>query len=241
MSKNVNRESVFRFKQFQVRNKLSAMKVGTDGVLIGAWADVSNVNSVLDIGCGTGLISLMTAQRCNATIIGVEIDRNAAEEAKTNFENSPWVQQLFVRNIDFADMCDTDECYDLIISNPPFFSNGITAPDKSRATARHGLSLTYEHIIAFASTHLTASGRLVLISPYDSLDSIICKASYHRLNISRQTDVYSTPGKSQPIRILWEMSCQQQQFKHTKLHIRNSDNSYSSEYIDLTKEFYLNF
>ena len=217
------------------------MKVGTDGVLIGAWADVHNTKSILDIGCGTGLIALMIAQRCDAEIIGVEIDKLAAEECKYNFDNSPWKERLSLINSDFNSLQNSEQKFDLIISNPPFFTNGITAPDKSRATARHCETLNYDSLIAYAAKHLSDLGRLAFIAPADKSNEIINAVSANQLYILRQTDVYSKPSKSIAVRTMWEISPIEQECVNSTLYIRNDDNTYHNDYISLTKDFYLNF
>ena len=142
------REKVFRFKQFGVRHEKSAMKVGTDGVLLGAWTNAENAKKVLDIGTGTGLIALMIAQRSKALITGIEIDEDAAEEAYENFVSSPWGDRLRVENSDFAvfsNICN--EKYDVIVSNPPYFVDSLECPDEKRGKARHTSSLSFENLI----------------------------------------------------------------------------------------------
>lgn len=217
------------------------MKVGTDGVLIGAWADVENIKSVLDIGCGTGLISLMIAQRCNAVITGVEIDNLAADECKYNFDNSPWKDQLSLIHADFNSLQNNEQKFDLIISNPPFFTNGITAPDKSRAIARHCETLNYASLIAFATKHLSETGKLAFIAPADKNDEIVNAITRNDLHIVRQTDIFSKPSKDVAVRTLWEISPKEQEKINFSLYIRNDDNTYHNDYINLTKDFYLNF
>lgn len=241
MGKNINRESVFRFKRFQVKNHNSAMKVGTDGVLLGAWSNTDNAQSVLDIGCGTGLISLMIAQRCEAKITGIEIDELAADECKYNFDNSPWKERLLLVHADFNSLQNGEQKYDLIISNPPFFTNGITAPDKSRATARHCETLNYDSLIAFATKHLSDTGRLAFIAPADKHDEIVNTITMNKLHILRQTDVYSKPSKDIAVRTMWEISPVGQNSIYSSLYIHNDDNTYHNDYISLTKDFYLNF
>ena len=235
------RESVFKFKHFHVKNENSAMKVGTDGVLLGAWADFTSAHNILDIGTGTGLIALMAAQRSNATIIGVEIDSTAANEAKENINASPWQKRISVINSDITHIIKDLKKFDHIVSNPPFFMNGILAPDSSRATARHCNSLNFSSLISIAYNRLSKNGKLSFISPYDNKENIIYNATLYNMTISRYTEVYSNPKKVVPVRILWELTLQHTTTDKSKLYIRDIDNKYSSEYINLTKEFYLNF
>lgn len=217
------------------------MKVGTDGVLVGAWTNIENIQSILDIGCGTGLISLMIAQRCDALITGVDIDINACDECTDNFLQSPWSSRLSTMHCDFNQLINDDNVYDLIVSNPPFFTNGVLAPDKSRATARHCESLNYASLINFAAKKLSSIGHLSFISPSEYADDIIALATYNRLYLNRRTNVFSKPSKANPIRTLWELSRLEKNCSLSRLYLRNDDNSYTDEYIKLTQDFYINF
>lgn len=235
------RESIFKFKQFRVKNEISAMKVGTDGVLLGAWADISYASNILDIGTGTGLIALMVAQRSNATIIGVDIDYGATIEAIENINASPWSKRISIINNDITLVAKSLKNIDHIVSNPPFFENGILAPDLSRATARHCNSLNFSTLISIAKSILDINGKLSFISPYENRENIIYHATLNNMNISRYTEVFSSPKKNIPVRILWELTPQNTTTDKTQLYIRDINNQYSSEYINLTKDFYLNF
>lgn len=233
----------FRFKQFGLNDSKCAMKIGTDGVLLGAWADVSNAHNVLDIGSGSGLISLMIAQRCNSFVTGIEIDKDAYLQSIENIAVSPWSNRIEFINNDFikwASSTNLTDSYDHIVSNPPFFNNGPEAPLSSRANARHGRVLDYEQLIQLSHKLLTEDGKISLISPIERENDIIFNAEIARLHIIRSTIVYSK-AKTKPIRILWELSKQFKSLEQSHISIRNSDNKYSDEYINLTKDFYLNF
>lgn len=238
---NRKRESIFKFKQFHVKNEISAMKVGTDGVLLGAWADFSSSKLILDVGSGTGLISLMAAQRSNSQIIGIEIDPDASKESIENITNSPWKERISIICNDITLISDELHGVDHIVSNPPFFENGVLAPDSSRATARHCDTLNFNSLISLAHNVLVLNGKLSFISPYESKENITYIATLNKMFISRYTEVFSNPQKDIPIRILWELTTENIPTKKSKLYIRNIDNQYSTEYINLTKEFYLNF
>lgn len=236
------RESVFRFKQFSVKNEKSAMKVGTDGVLLGAWCNVDDCRRVLDIGAGTGLISLMIAQRAPmATIDAVEIDCDAYAEAKDNFAASPWHDRLNAICGDFNGYAATcQEKYDLIVSNPPFFMNGVLPPDDSRRYARHCDTLSFEDLLDGAAGMLDANGRLCLIAPFDS-KNIINRISHGcGLFVKKMTIVYPKPD-SQPKRILWELTKGDDvETVHDELIIEVGErHCYSDEYVAMTKDFYL--
>lgn len=233
------REKIFRFKQFSVRNDKSAMKVGTDGVLLGAWADVDNASSVLDIGTGTGLIALMIAQRSIADITAIEIDEDAASEAKQNFAESPWLERLHVEKIDFNEYAATcKDKFDLIISNPPYFIDSLKCPDDKRGKARHTDSLSYDNLIQGAAKLLSDNGRICLITPSDVENIIISIATTNELIIIKKTTVYPTQ-KSAAKRILWQFSKVYSECVEDSLYIEIDRHVYTKDYINLTRDFYL--
>ncbi len=219
------------------------MKVGTDGVLVGAWADVESAKHILDIGSGCGLISLMTAQRSKARITGVEIEPLAADESKYNIGLSPWEQRISIINDDINSILDSNLLInvDHIVSNPPFFNNGITAPDINRATARHCKTLDFDSLIKISKKLLVENGKLTFISPYDRKNEIISNVTFSQLHLSRYCDVYAKQSDQIPTRILWEISVENCATSQTQLAIREENNQYTSEYIDLTRLYYLNF
>ena len=233
------REKVFRFKQFAVVNDRTAMKVGTDGVLLGAWCPVEGARRVLDVGTGCGVIALMIAQRSpQAVIEAIDIDQAAIEEATLNFENSPWSERLRASTCDFNDMT-TNRNYDLIVSNPPYFTNGVLPTGDARTIARHTGSLSYIQLIAGASRLLSDNGTLALITPTDAEQDIIEASTFASLPIRLMTRVVAVEGAA-PKRTLWcltrgsNISCQT-----GSLTIAHRDGSFTPEYIDLTGAFYL--
>lgn len=236
------RESIFRFKQFSVRNEKSAMKVGTDGVLLGAWCKVDDCHNVLDIGTGTGLISLMIAQRAPAASIdAVEIDSDAYVEANNNFAESPWHDRLNAICGDFNEYAATcKKKYNLIVSNPPFFMNGIVPPDDSRKKARHCYSLTFDGLLAGSTGLLDDYGSLCMISPFDCTDMIEQIAHRCRLFVKKMTTVRPKPNV-QPKRILWELTKSYEgNTEQDELIIEVGErHCYSDEYVALTRNFYL--
>ena len=157
----------FTFKQFEINHEGCAMKVGTDGVLLGAWCSSQSARRIADVGTGTGLISLMCAQRnATAKIDAIEIDSSAAKCARENVARSVWNDRIEV--IESAiQQFSTEERYDLIVSNPPYFSETLQSPDPSRATARHNCSLPHRDLIDAAKRLLTPEGRLSIILPTD--------------------------------------------------------------------------
>ncbi len=233
-------EPTFRFKQFELSDTHCAMKIGTDGVLLGAWAECREAKSVIDVGAGSGLLALMIAQRSpNCKVTALEIDNGAAADARDNIAASFFSQRISVIKGDFAKYIPDDKA-DLIISNPPYFIQGEHSADVTRATARHQDDLSFENLARYADIHLAKSGSLALVAPYDALDDIIYHCEMNRLKLRRQCTVYSKADK-EPIRILCQFYRVDGAIQYSDLTIRNADNSYSSEFINLTKEFYLNF
>ena len=230
----------FKFKKFAIDDSDCAQKVGTDGVMIGAWADVSGASNVLDIGAGSGLVSLMVAQRTQGRsvhITAVEIDEKAVLNCRDNFEKSPWANRLKVINSDFQQIPIFS---DLIISNPPFFCGDLAAKGDARMLARQGITLNYFTLIDYASEHLSQKGILSFTSDVRLKNEILFRAELNKLYLKRICYVSGKEGNN-PIRILWEFS-RESTLKTIKesLNHRNADGSYHSDYINLTKDFYIN-
>lgn len=227
----------FQFKQFTVWHDKCAMKVGTDGVLLGAWADVSDVCSVLDIGTGTGLVALMIAQRCRAHIMAVEVDSDAVEQAKENASRSPWQDRIEVVQEDFINFHLVKK-FDLIVSNPPYFVDSLQCPDEQRTIARHAGNLTYWDLVEKASKLLSENGRFSLIIPTEAVESIQGFASRNGLHLIKKTYVVTKPN-ALPKRALLTFGFRQAGYIEDELLIELARHQYSKEYTELTKEFYL--
>lgn len=193
------RQATFRFKRFAVLNDRAAMKVGTDGVLLGAWCpEPEGVEDralrVLDVGTGSGLIALMLAQRCpTAAIDAIDIDPEAVVEARVNVANSPWAERIAVAEADFATMAVEAERYDVVVSNPPFFV-GLQSPDARRAQARSSASLAPRQLVAQAAAMLRPGGRLAVVYPQAMKPELTALAIEHGLSVERVTDVATRPG-----------------------------------------------
>ena len=237
------RNSCFYFKQFAIAQDKCAMKVGTDGILLGAWAKLPENAKILDIGSGTGLLALMLAQRSQSSstfIDAVEIDHDAYQQAKENIESSPWRDRI---NIDHASIQDwaiaCSRQYDLIISNPPFFENAFKPSQNSRNLARHSDSLSQTDILQIASQLLKPNGHLAVIYPTDLANNFLAKAQSFNLFCDRQVHVKPTP-QSPVKRILLELSPTQYPVQATTLTIEESKHLYTQDYIALVKDFYLN-
>lgn len=231
----------FRLKKFTVYHDKCAMKVGTDAVLLGAWADTSFCRNILDIGTGTGIIALMLAQRSQATVEAIDIDKEACVQATENAAASPYTERIKVVHASCADFAASNQQkrYDLIVSNPPYFINSLKCPDNKRTVARHTDTLLLSDLIREAQTLLSPSGRIALVLPYERLEEVKALASANHLYICRQTDVIPTPGAA-PKRLLVELSTTEENIKNRDtLTIEEARHQYTPEYIALTKEFYL--
>ena len=225
------REKVFKFKQFAVVNDRTAMKVGTDGVLLGAWCPVEDARHVLDVGTGCGVIALMVAQRNASAVI------DAIEEAALNFNASPWNDRLTAMEGDFNHL-QVAVGYDLIVSNPPYFTNGVLPTGDARTQARHTASLTYRQLIEGASRLLTDDGALALISPTDAERVIIEAATFTSLPVRQMVRVIPVEGTA-PKRTLWLLSRRDIPYHEGTLTIAHHDGTFTDEYIALTGAFYL--
>ena len=231
----------FIFKQFEVHQDRCAMKIGTDGVLLGCWAPVDNVYSVLDIGAGTGVISLIIAQRSTAqTIDAIEIDEEAYEQTVENFERSKWGDRLFCYHSSFQEFfTEIDDEYDLIISNPPFYTENYKTNDKKRDLARFEDALPFEHLLYGSSKLLSDRGKLVIILPYKSEEEIITVAKQFHLYPQKITRVKGSPN-TETKRSLIALGFERKEIFYDELVIEITRHRYTEEYVKLTKDFYLN-
>ena len=232
---------IFRFKQFSVSHANSSMKVGTDAVIIGSWADVKNSQTILDIGTGSGIIALMMAQKnSEAHIKAIDIDEDSRHEASQNFEQSAWSERLEAECIAFQNFgLNYQNHFDHIISNPPFFSKSTPAPEKARHNARHTDTLTADDFFKNSKLLLTKSGKISLIIPFYTSNDWIKTAEKYNLFPSRITNVISYPDK--PIeRILIEFLNKKSSFEAKEFYIRKGKGlGYSDDYVELTNNFYL--
>lgn len=228
----------FAFKQFTIYHDRCAMKVGTDGVLLGAWADVSSSKKVLDIGTGTGLISLMIAQRNEtSSITAIDIDNAAITQAIENVSASPWKERINVINQDIC-IYQSLERFDTIITNPPFFVNSLKCPDEQRNTARHTDTLPIQTLFKKGAELLTDEGKFSIIIPYSLSAEVIRAAEGEGLYPSRHTSVTTRPGLP-PKRSLLEFKKIKGKCIENNLIIELERHVYTDEYIALTKAFYL--
>lgn len=240
----------FKFKQFVVRHEQCAMKVGTDGVLLGAWTTTEprfNISDsklrILDIGTGSGLIALMLAQHFSeAWIDAIDIDQKAAQQAKENFDSSPWSTRLHIADCKLQEW-KPEYRYDLIVSNPPFFQNSLKNPDIGRKMARHTDMLSFNELVLHSARLINENGRLALILPADAEKEIRSLAKNEGLLPAHITHVFSKEGRPERrVLILFERSKfrnPERTIQEDSLILEDDKGGRSVQYSELTKDFYL--
>ena len=238
------KERLFRFKQFCVSHAVSAMKVGVDAVMLGAWADIEGVKKVVDVGCGCGVIALIVAQRApDSKILAIDVDSDAVMEAKDNFQRSPWKERVKAKTISFDELIKEGKKFDMLISNPPFYDSGVNSNLDSRMKARHFGELSPVSLVRNASQILSEEGRLALICPSDLESKLLSEGDLHGLCAVRITSVKTTPEKA-PKRILLEFCRKENKIDNCikdTITIQQSAGVYTEEYINLTRDYYINF
>lgn len=237
------RRGGFTFKQFHIDHSRCAMKVGTDGTLLGAWAPIApNARKILDIGTGSGLIAIMAAQRHpSASITAIDIDEDCVEQARQNASASPWAERIEVINSPLQEF-HPEEKFDVIISNPPYFADSMHSPDKQRTTARHTALLSFKDLTEGVLRLLKEDGLFAVILPTTESE-LLLSAARGRLFTWRGCEVWSTP-KSGARRIMLELRKEppQELALREKIIIEEGGRHvYSQDYKALTADFYLNF
>ena len=234
----MSRNNFFQFKQFRVFQEKSGMKVGVDGVLLGAWANLERARQILDVGTGTGLLALMAAQRSGATIDAVELEPEAAAEAYSNFQSSEWLWR-FQLSVGAFQNFQTHKKYDHIISNPPFFDNSQKSADVKRAQARHADSLSLKELLEKSKEYLDENGKISLILPADKEMRLLELSQLLNLKLTRITRVASDETKKIH-RLLVELSLTDAPLEDSTFFIRDAaTGNYSTGYRELTTDFYL--
>ncbi len=241
MSKNSS-STVFQFKQFSLAQDKCKMKVGTDGILLGAWANTEGVNAVLDIGTGTGLIAIMLAQRIpEAQIHAIEIDDTSFDQAKANMANCAWTDRLTAIHQSIQEYSKSSQMqYDLIVCNPPFFTGGTLSSYQDKNSVRHTTKLAHGDLLTAVRSLLTPEGNFSVILPY--IEGLRFKevAVRYQLYCSHITEVYPKADK-QIERLLMRFGKKEIALTKDQLIIQKEKrNDYTDEYVELTKEFYLN-
>ncbi len=231
--------SEFHFKQFSVQNDKSAMKVNTDSVLLGAWAEIpEGAKTGLDIGSGTGVLTLMLAQKNkNMEVLGVEIEPNAFEESKFNFKNSPFSKRLKAVNLPVQQFRPKQKI-DCVITNPPYFQNDLKNEDKTKKIARHTDSLSFEELIQFVENHLSQLGTFNLILPKTESDIFIKLVKKSSLVLTRKAFIKPNPNK-QINRVMMTFCLLEKELVEETFCVYQSPQVYSDRHYELTKDFYL--
>jgi tRNA1Val (adenine37-N6)-methyltransferase len=234
-------EKPFRFKEFEVHHGRSAMRVGTDAVLLASWANMMDAKHVLDVGTGTGVIALMCAQRAlEAMVEGIEIHDGSAEDARLNFANSPWKTRLRLHVGDFLKIV-SGEKFDRIISNPPYFSQSLRASDPDRSAARHDDYLPADAFLRQCKKLLSENGIVSLILPASQLERWIVEAMKVGLSPKRICHVFTLAHKD-PARVMLELSFDSESEPEMEsILIQKSLGEFSEAYKNLTKAFYIKF
>jgi len=234
--------STFYFKQFKVEDGHSTMKVGTDAVLLGAAVNTEGSEEILEIGTGSGVIALILAQRSKAQIDAVEIDEESAKQARENAENCPWSDRIKIIRSSLQEFAErTSKHYDLIISNPPFFSCSLKSPDKKRNLSRHDETLSFEDLATYAAGLMSDDASLWVILPVREGEEFTLIAEKSGLFVHHHISITSKEGRKEHRLILQLKKCRPEKAWENKLVISDSKGIPTKEYKALTKELYLDF
>ena len=240
-----NESDYFRFQRFSILDGQCGMKIGTDAVLLGAWANVAGCRRILDIGTGCGLIAMMLAQRTEdsfAAVDAIDFEESAASQAAANFSHCPWPDRVTVRHESLQNFTcqQTIGKYDLCVCNPPFFSDSSPSLDPKKSLARHCLQLTREQLMESCSELMNSTGRTCVILPFDQLDCALDIALGFGLHLSRQTNV--RPFVDKPFkRVLLEFRVQPSELQRDEFAIRGATGKFSTAYESLTRHFHPRF
>lgn len=234
---------VFEFKKFSIKQNKCAMKVGTDGVLLGSWVDVGSCSSVLDIGTGTGMIALMLAQKTQAYITALEIDQASFEQATENVQESSYKSQIKVINKAFQVYWkESNEKFDLIVSNPPYFVDSLKSNDTTRSIARHADVLPFNELVEGVHGLLSEGGKFCVILPKKEAEYFCKLAEQKNLYLSKLLRVRNSPDKEEDKRHIMQFEFGKHHFTESSLYIRTgAPLEYSPEYKQLTKDYYMHF
>lgn len=233
--------SYFQFKQFRIEQGQTAMKVCTDSCVLGAWAAVEQAENILDIGTGTGLLSLMVAQRSRAPITAVEINDAAAAQASENIAASPWPNQIVLKQTSLQDFGrENQQLFDLIICNPPFFQASLRSPDPAKTVAKHTQELPFEELLRFVKRFLTPTGTFYLLLPPPEAETFRKLAAAVKLFPASELQLFTQPN-GKHLRTIYAYTFQEKPIIRTTLPVRNPDQTYTREFAALLKDYYLIF
>ena len=232
----------FEFKQFSIKQDKCAMKVGTDAVLLGAWVNIDGAKNVLDIGTGTGIIALMIAQKSTILIDAIDIDKEACIQAQENVNGCKWSDRIKVQHISMQELSlQSKKKFELIVSNPPYFVDSSKALEEARTTARHTDFLSYDELIEGISKLLTSEGKFCVILPFKEGEMFRDMAQEKSLFLTKLTRIKTRIDKTEK-RLLMQFEFKRNTFNENSIVIEKDErHSYSNEYIELTKDYYLGF
>ncbi len=242
MGNNRKRSGIFRLKRFSIKDEHCGMKVGTDSVILGAWASLPQDGLIIDIGAGSGILSLMCSQRSQCRVMAVEIDPDAVADMRYNVDNSPWHDdRIVVINDDILSWPETAaETADFIISNPPFFTESLKSCDNRRSLARHGDGFDVLKLIEIAPRLLSPQGGMAFVAPVTLDDEIVYRATLSRLHCRRHATMRQRPSLP-PSRSFWQLSRVDGTCIEEEIIIRDNQGVFTDRYKNLTSDFYLDF
>jgi len=240
MSKAKPADRLFHFKPFSLAHYNSSMRVGTDAILLGLFSALPHLELTLEIGTGCGIISLLIASQSRCLIDAIDIDRDSVEEAGINFINSPFYFRINAIHADFNEFAQKQKSkYDLVVSNPPFFINDFKPENPKKRATRHGEQLTYKQIAEGTIELLEPVGKLCLVLPYEESRKFITIAENNDLHLQRQQLIFPVRGL-QPNRVNLQFGFNETENLQTeKLTLREEDGSFTAEYIELLKDYYI--
>ena len=229
----------FEFKQFSISHHRATIKVGTDAIILGARANIKNCNRILEVGTGCGIIALMLAQRCKAKIIAIDIDKDSATESSENFSNSPWTKRMSMVHQSLAAFAESPQKkFDLIVSNPPFFTNSLLPDSDKYKKAKHNTSLSLENLAKYSAVLMEKEARLVIIIPASEEQKMIFACRENGLNLADRCEIFPKKTKSSRRVILDFYNSQPANVTSSQLAIRNDNGKFTDEYKHLTAAFH---
>ncbi len=233
----------FAFKKFCIKQDKCAMKVGTDAVLLGAWIYPNGSKTILDIGTGTGVISLMLAQKSEAKITAIDIDKESTEQAKLNVAESIYNEKVEVKNISIQNLAkESDQKFDMIVTNPPYFIDSYKGVELNRTIARHADALPFDELIDSVKKLLDTKGKFCLILPKNEAAIFRKLAEARGLYLSKLLRIRTKPEKESEKRHLMQFEFKETEFSESTLVLEeNESRNYTQAYKDFTKDYYLNF
>ncbi len=230
----------FHFKQFHVYDDHSTMKVGTDAIILGIWTETNNAANILDIGTGCGVIALILAQKSSANITAIDIDKDSIQQANINFKNSPWHTRLEAKLISLQDFIQSStQTYDLIVSNPPYFSQSLKPENKKRQVARHTVSLSFTDICQSTKNIMNTNGSLYVILPFQDRDKFLQIANINELHLSKEFIFIPKSGKKAKRVIMCLKHSQTADTIVKEIVIREKGESHTKEFMEFTNDYYI--